>query len=230
MTLLSKGFIGVVGVASGTGVVAFGVYKLNSSEELKTISSLINSQRNKRKLIKSESGSEEAWKTAWQEYRKNFNNLDTNPFSLTWTKGDSPASENATQAFMDACEVQGTKKVKDSKSKDYELFLKYCARDTLMSDLVSENSKRKALVKKDSESEDANWKAVWEEYKKENKDKSNQKDHWKLNDWSTKHSENKVPVSFMERCDQELKRVYYDNEGDDYKKVISWCTETSPSS
>ncbi|CBY93127.1 hypothetical protein HF1_11190 [Mycoplasma haemofelis str. Langford 1] len=226
MTGLSKGLAGAAGAASGTGALAFGIYKLSPSKELKTISSLLDSK--KRKLIKSQNGSEEAWKTAWQEYRKNFNNSNTNPFSLTLAKGTSSvASENATQEFMEACEAQGTKKVKDTESKDYQLFLKYCTRDTLMSDLVLENSKRKALVKKDSESEDANWKAAWAEYKKENTNTANQMDHWKLTDWSTKNSGDKAPVSFMDRCDKELKRAYHDTEGDDYKKVISWCTESS---
>ncbi|CBY93124.1 hypothetical protein HF1_11160 [Mycoplasma haemofelis str. Langford 1] len=225
MTGLSKGLAGAAGAASGTGALVFGIYKLSSSEELKTISSLLDSK--KRKLIKSNDGSEESWKSAWQKYRSDFNSSDKNPFSLTWSKGTSSvSSENATQAFMEACEVQGSKKVKDIESEDYQLFFKYCTRNTLMSDLVVENPSRKALVKVANETEDSKWVAVWEDYKKVNKDKANQADHWKLSDWPNKSSENKVPVSFMTQCETELKREYFDVEGDDYKKVISWCTES----
>ncbi|AEG73441.1 hypothetical protein MHF_1201 [Mycoplasma haemofelis Ohio2] len=224
MTTLSK--IGVAGASSGAGLAALGAYKFGSSEELKTISSLLSSKnKDKRKLVKSTDGAEDSWKKAWKAYRENFNSTGKDPFSLSLIKRTSPVNlDNATQAFMGACETQETKKVKDSKSEDYQLFLQYCTRDTLMSDLVKESG-RKALVKSNTESSDAKWVKVWDEYKKYNTVKTAQSDHWKLDDWDNKNSSSTVPVSFMNKCDSELNRVYYDANGDDFKKVMGWCTE-----
>ncbi|AEW45736.1 hypothetical protein MHC_04400 [Mycoplasma haemocanis str. Illinois] len=227
MTTLYKGIIGAVGVTSGIGLTA--LYKSGSFEKQQVISSLLSSSnKDRRKLVKSSSGAEDGWKQSWKEYREVFNNTGKNPFSLALTKETgSVTSVNATQEFMSACESWESKKVKNIEDEDYQTFLKYCTRNTLMSDLIKENG-RQALVKSGTETSDAKWTKVWEEYKKHNIVKTAQSDYWKLNDWANKNGSSTVPVSFMNRCDSELNRSYYDVHGDDYKKVVDWCTEEAP--
>ncbi|CBY93120.1 hypothetical protein HF1_11120 [Mycoplasma haemofelis str. Langford 1] len=229
MAALSKGAMGAVGAASGTSLAALGAYKFLIQDESKSITSLLASKNpNKRRLVKSDSGEESSWQASWLQYRKDFHSGDKNPFSLTWTKETTPASTKAPSEFMSACETQGTKMVKDVESQDYQLFLKYCTRDTLMSDLVSENPRKQALTKENAESSNADWVAVWKEYKTANPYSAGQKGQWELSDWEGKHNSEKVPLSFMTKCESELNKPYFNIEGSDYRRVISWCTKDAP--
>ncbi|CBY93114.1 hypothetical protein HF1_11060 [Mycoplasma haemofelis str. Langford 1] len=225
LSTAAKSAIGL-GTAGGVASSAAGINYLITSKGF-SISELVKSKSpNKRKLIKSSNGSEDAWQKSWKAYREEFNNSNKNPFSLVLTKG-TVTSTNATQEFMSACETWESRNVKSTEDEDYKVFLKYCTRNTLMSDLVSENPRRKALTKSDTESNAQGWKDAWADYKKKNPYVQDRKGVWDLSDWSTKHNQDNAPVTFMTRCDTELKREYYDIEGEDYNRVISWCTENS---
>ncbi|AEW45734.1 hypothetical protein MHC_04390 [Mycoplasma haemocanis str. Illinois] len=220
-----KSLIGL-GAIGGVASSAVGVNYLLSNRG-SIISELVKSKSlNKRKLIKSSNGSEDAWKKSWQAYREVFNNTGKNPFSLALTKEiGSVTSVNATQEFMSACESWESKKVKNIEDEDYQTFLKYCTRNTLMSDLVSENLGRRVLTKGSEDSDSKGWKDAWSDYKKKNSYVQGKQGIWDLSDWSSKYNQDKAPVTFMTRCDSELKREYYDVKGEDYNRVIDWCTE-----
>ncbi|AEG72624.1 hypothetical protein MHF_0345 [Mycoplasma haemofelis Ohio2] len=190
------------------------------------IASLLKTAYPNKRLITSKTVSDDAWKKAYKAYREANKDKTKDIWSLKdWTKPQATVEEtNATDDFISKCNSNSKLSVVGKDDPLYKQVLAYCTRDTLVSDLISEYGKGKKLLSKDGSDQDAAWKAAWNVYKTRNKDKGENLDPWKLNNWNTKKSGDELPDNYKDKCVEYSKKAAYQLEDENYKNVLDWCT------
>ncbi|CBY93128.1 hypothetical protein HF1_11200 [Mycoplasma haemofelis str. Langford 1] len=201
---------GVAGSAIGTN------YLLNKDP---SIPELIKSKNPEKRLLDKNS-SAEAWKAAWKAYREANKNKEKDIWSIEgWTKGNPATDEAAPEAFKKGCES----KIAGS-SELYDEVVLYCTRKTVLADLVGDDSKRKLLTKVEG-GNTAEWKAVWEEYKKSGTTHNGSGDDaWKLTDWTSVSSKPEAANTFMDKCKANSETEGYDTSVSLYQQLLKYCT------
>ncbi|CBY93177.1 hypothetical protein HF1_11690 [Mycoplasma haemofelis str. Langford 1] len=224
--LLFKSLAGVGGVAAATGA-AIGIPKLLAEEE-HLVSELIATHNPDKRLISLTNLKDEAWKQSWEAYRNDNKSAakgyDT--FKLPdWSGPISQAitSADAVQSFLDACANNSKRKVVTG-SKLYEEVLRYCTRDTTISDLVTE-SKRTPLSKTTQNASAQEWRDAWAAYVRDNA--SDTGDAWSITSYSTekaKANQNQaVSEDFRSKCEQHLASTSI-KDAKLIEQVKAWCT------
>ncbi|CBY93125.1 hypothetical protein HF1_11170 [Mycoplasma haemofelis str. Langford 1] len=205
--------LGTVGGVAGSAIGAN--YLLDKGP---SISDLIKSKNPEKRLLDKNS-SEEAWKAAWKAYREANKNKEKDIWSIEgWTTGASKDSEEAPDTFKQGC----ASRIRGS-SKLYDEVISYCTRKTILADLVKESSGR-ALLAKESGGGSAAWKAVWTEYKKSDTTHTNGKDAWKIDTWSSIHSSENAPDTFMDKCKSNSEVEGHNPDSELYKQLLKYCT------
>ncbi|CBY92292.1 hypothetical protein HF1_02840 [Mycoplasma haemofelis str. Langford 1] len=225
-SLLPKVALGL-GAASATAAgAAYAGGAFSPSGEL--ISKLIKTANPDKREITSTSGEDTNWKEAWKRYRQDNKSKNTGEdvWKLKdWQKPEAGTINNdvaAPTSFIDECKSRLSKKVSGTESDLYKEVLKYCVRDTLVSDLVSETTGKTSLV--DVE-DSTNWDRVWNLYKTHNNGKENGQDTWALNDWKQEKEKPNAPQSFKTACKNKLATKTGDKSHPDYLNFLSWCTK-----
>ncbi|CBY93158.1 hypothetical protein HF1_11500 [Mycoplasma haemofelis str. Langford 1] len=194
---------------AGVGTLAF--KGLSPSKEEKSISSLLSKDHTKRAIAVDEST---AWTSAWASYKASSKD--------SWKLGNG---QDVPEGFKNICRDKLESKVSGTDSRDYQDFLSYCARDTLISDLLKD-SKLTPLSKTDADSSEG-WKKAWEGYIEANKEKLNGDDAWKVKDFKTeKDKKDKALADFRDKCETHLGSKDISNTTL-FDQVKSWCTKTS---
>ncbi|AEW45100.1 hypothetical protein MHC_01170 [Mycoplasma haemocanis str. Illinois] len=177
----------------------------------------------KRLIANSTDGSSDEWKKAWQLYSQAYKDNGKNPFSLALEKPSTvDGNQNAPVEFMNKCAFFLNKEVLDEKDEDYRNVLQYCTRDTLVSDLITENGR--SLIG-ESEGKEA-WQKTWDDYKGKYSTKSNGQDHWTLNGWDSQKSQADAPQVFKQECTKRSKSKAHTLDNKDYQDVLHWCTKS----
>ncbi|AEW45758.1 hypothetical protein MHC_04510 [Mycoplasma haemocanis str. Illinois] len=179
--LFFKSLAGIGGVSVAAGA-AIGIPKL-LEDKGKLVSELIKEKDPGKRLITSKSLDDPYWKKAWEDYRKV--NKDAakgqDAFKLFDWGGQittSITSTEAPQSLVNSCSFNTTKRVSHD-SQLYKNVLKYCTRDSLISDLIKDSGKTPLLKSEDASSSE--WKAAWERYRLANQ---GSEDAWKLSGFS----------------------------------------------
>ncbi|AEW45074.1 hypothetical protein MHC_01040 [Mycoplasma haemocanis str. Illinois] len=223
ISIPAKATLGVLaGGATVTGGAFFykGIFssKKDSVRSKKPISYLIKAFNNNKRLIKgAEKGDSAEWKAAWKLYAADYRNKGENPFFLVQEKPttDPNGSESAPKEFMDKCESLSREEVDNVNDSKYQNVLKYCTRDALVRDLISESGR--LFFNGDD------WKQGWQSYVASNS--QNGEDTWKLSDWNNKKNEsNYVSDELKKKCESKLSGKVDDEKGD-YQNVVNWCSK-----
>ncbi|AEW45127.1 hypothetical protein MHC_01305 [Mycoplasma haemocanis str. Illinois] len=190
------------------------------------IAVLLKTSHPNKRLITSKSVSDDSWKKAYKAYREANKDKIKDIWNLKdWTKPSATVDEtNATDDFISKCNSNSKLEVDGSSDPLYEQVLAYCTRDTLVSDLISEYGKGKRLLSKDGSDQEDAWKAAWNIYKTQNKDKEENQDPWKLSEWKNKKSGNELPNDYKDKCVEYSQKPAYQLENENYKNVLDWCT------
>ncbi|CBY93241.1 hypothetical protein HF1_12330 [Mycoplasma haemofelis str. Langford 1] len=224
-SLALKSLLGLGGVSAATGA-AIGIPKLLGDKE-ELVSTLLKNKNPEKRLISSKEVGDASWKKAWEIYRKDNKNASKgkDTFQLSdWTGSISTNitdSDNATQSFLNACSSHSSKKTLFD-SQLYKDVLKYCTRDTLISDLVSDLGKT-ALSKSSKNADSAEWKGAWERYRAINKNL--QEDIWKLSEFSSKKDQDDQSAleDLRTKCETHLNSKEISNKVF-LGQVVDWCT------
>ncbi|AEW45759.1 hypothetical protein MHC_04515 [Mycoplasma haemocanis str. Illinois] len=206
-------FAAGVTASAGLGVLAINGFSLKSEE---SISSLLSKDLSKRLIASDEI---DYWNQSWNRYKSN---------SDIWNLKKSDSS--LPDIFKVTCKNKLESKVSGKDSQAYKDFLNYCARDTLVSDLIRERAPNKELLTKGNGSED-HWVSVWKLYVNDSRNSKEAKgDHiWKLSDWDSSYSsESKASSGFMDACVANVKKPYV--EGSFYEDTLKFCTKDKASS
>ncbi|CBY93238.1 hypothetical protein HF1_12300 [Mycoplasma haemofelis str. Langford 1] len=224
-SLAFKSLLGLGGVSAVTGA-AIGIPKLLSDDkrEEHLISDLIKVKNPEKRLISSKEVGDSAWKKAWEVYR-NENKLASkgkDAFQLLdWNDpilGDISVSDEANKGLIDICfENSGKRSSLDSQL--YRDVLKYCTRDTKISDLIRDAGKTVLIKGGDSNQ----WKKAWERYRLAHQGSGT--DPWTIDKFSENKSKADQPASedFQNKCVERLERASIS----DVKlidEVTKWCT------
>ncbi|AEW45771.1 hypothetical protein MHC_04575 [Mycoplasma haemocanis str. Illinois] len=192
---------------TGMGILAFKGFSFSKDE--KSISSLLSKDPSKRAIDITEI---DYWKTAWASYK--VSNKDF------WNLGNG---QDVPEGFKTACRDKLESKVSGVDSEDYQNFLSYCSRDTLISDLIKD-SKLVPLSKTEADNTDG-WKKAWESYIDANKEKLNNDDAWKVNNFKTeKDKKDKALADFRDKCETNLGSKDISNTAL-FDQVKKWCTK-----
>ncbi|AEW45763.1 hypothetical protein MHC_04535 [Mycoplasma haemocanis str. Illinois] len=212
MTLTAKLPLFAAGATATVGVGALAVKELAFSKSQESIASLLSQDLSKRAISK-----DEDWSKVWSLYKSSAKDI----WGLKNSGADVPES------FKDACKNKLESKVGSKDSKEYQDFLTYCTRDTLMSDLIKENAPNKELLVKKTGS-DADWVKSWKSYVESEKNKKQAGgDHtWGLSDWNNNYSKlDTAPDSFMDKCVANVKEPFHDIKGTLYLDTLRFCTK-----
>ncbi|AEG72610.1 hypothetical protein MHF_0331 [Mycoplasma haemofelis Ohio2] len=226
---LTKGILGT-GVASATAVgTAYASGAFSSSEEKRElISKLIGISNPERRIITAKVGSDPYWKESWKLYRESNKNKNVGEdlWGLKdWKKPETDTINNDVEApssLMEECDSRLSSEVSGIESDLYKEVLRYCTRDTLVSDLVSETTGKTSLVDVD---DSASWNKVWNLYTTHNNGRGKDQDVWSLNDWDQEKGKPAAPQSFKTACKNKLTTKTGDKTHPDYINFLSWCTK-----
>ncbi|CBY93180.1 hypothetical protein HF1_11720 [Mycoplasma haemofelis str. Langford 1] len=192
---------------AGAGVLA--VNGLPSSKEEKSISSLLSQNPSVRAIS---TGEESDWTKAWTAYKSSGKDI--------WKLGDG---STVPESFKNTCKDKLESKVYGTDSDVYKNFISYCARDTLISDLLKDSGET-PLTKSDEANSDG-WKKAWEAYITANTDKPDGQDDWKIDKFKEEKSKKEKALdAFRDMCESKLGSKEISNATllDQVKK---WCTK-----
>ncbi|AEG73463.1 hypothetical protein MHF_1225 [Mycoplasma haemofelis Ohio2] len=209
-TLKIPMFLAGATATAGVGALAAKGLSPNSEE---SISSLLSKDLSKRLIASDES---DYWTQSWSRYKGS---------SDIWNlrKSDSGVPD----IFKTTCKNKLESKVSGKDSQGYKDFLAYCARDTLVSDLIKERAPNKEILTKGNGSE-SHWVEVWKLYINDTRNsKAVKGDHiWGIGDWDSNYSsESKASAGFMDVCVANAKKPFYDAEGALYLDTLKFCTK-----
>ncbi|AEG72598.1 hypothetical protein MHF_0319 [Mycoplasma haemofelis Ohio2] len=233
---LTKVALGM-GAASATaaGVAYAGGAFSPSGEKEEVVSRLIKTANPGKRVIVTTDVNDSNWKEAWKLYREDNKdkNVGEDIWKLKdWTKPDSGTINNTDQApasFISECHSRSSNKTIKTDSNLYKEVLRYCTKDTQVSDLIAENNKDKTLLDTSSQSGDsspsADWINAWEVYKKYNEGKGASADAWQLESWESKKAGTVLPSDFKTKCATKLQTKTFDLNNEDYRGVLAWCTK-----
>ncbi|AEG73485.1 hypothetical protein MHF_1249 [Mycoplasma haemofelis Ohio2] len=211
---------GGAAAASGIGAIAYGDL-LSFQTQKEAISSLLSKDPAKRAIGTTE---EEEWKKTWARYRDSKEDI--------WKLGD--LSGDAPTEFKNACKSKLDLEVSGSDSKEYKDFLLYCSRDTLISDLIKENSKGRVLLE-GTDVSSTDWQNAWKAYSEDSRNQKGESETniWNLSDWKTQNSQQNAPQSFITKCSSNIKHPSHDIHDPLYIDTVKFCTKdktTAPAS
>nr|WP_045118479.1 hypothetical protein [Mycoplasma haemocanis] len=230
LPILAKGALGLVAVGvTATGVVyASGFLDKNTTKE-ELISSLLSVSHPQKRFIKASDGTDPRWKEAWKRYKKDNESKKTGAdvWSLVgWIKPNSSKVNNdepAPDYFIQECKSRSSHKTAGTSSELYKSVLKYCTRDTLVSDLISEYGQGKRILSNSSSEEE--WKEVWKIYRDQNKVNSKSIDDWKFSDWGTTKDGDTLPTDYKKKCAEMSAELAFETTDIKYLNVLSWCSK-----
>ncbi|AEW45794.1 hypothetical protein MHC_04690 [Mycoplasma haemocanis str. Illinois] len=203
---------------AGLGIAASkGLFSSKGKKE--SISSLLSKNPSNRVIGVSE---EDNWKKSWKSYKESNKDF----WKLGNLVGESP------DAFKSKCKERLDLKVSGVDSEEYQNFLKYCSRKTLVSDLIGERNPNKEIITTDTAT-DQSWVASWGSYidDSRNKQSSGGTNIWNLSDWGTTYSQkNQVPASFIAKCKSNVSSPSHDILDPLYLDTLKFCTKDKASS
>ncbi|CBY92313.1 hypothetical protein HF1_03050 [Mycoplasma haemofelis str. Langford 1] len=226
---LAKGALGL-GAASATATgaaYAGGLFNKNSKEEL--VSTLLKIFHPQKRLITASERSDSKWKEAWKKYKKDNEAKKSGEDSWSlkgWTKPDASkvnSDEAAPDYFVRECKSRSSQKTSGTSSDLYQNVLKYCTRDTLVSDLISEYGKGKKLLT--TSSSEGDWKEVWKLYRDQNKANNKSVDDWKFSDWGAKKEGDTLPTDYQKKCSEKSLEPAFEIGDVKYLNVLTWCSK-----
>ncbi|CBY93149.1 hypothetical protein HF1_11410 [Mycoplasma haemofelis str. Langford 1] len=225
-SLALKSLAGIGGVLAATGA-AIGIPKL-LEDKRQLISKLIEIHNPKKRLITATSLDDPSWKKSWEAYRKANKDAAKGKDTFQLPDWSGPISESisevsAVQSLLNACS-SNSKKKSSLDSPLYQDVLKYCTRDTLISDLLKESG-RKLLSKTRNNANSAEWRGVWAAYVKVNTE--NTGDAWGISSYQTEKAKSgdsfSVSDDFMTKCESKLASSSIEDKTL-LDQVKSWCT------
>ncbi|CBY93150.1 hypothetical protein HF1_11420 [Mycoplasma haemofelis str. Langford 1] len=211
MTSTAKLPLFMAGATATAGVGALAAKDLVFPKSQESISSLLSKDPSKRAILEGED-----WSNSWKAYKASGKDI--------WALGNG---DQVPESLKTTCKNKLESKVDSKDSQGYKDFLDYCARNTLVSDLIKEHAPNKELLVKKTGT-DADWVKVWKLYVESEK---NQKqaggDHtWGLSDWDKNHSIlTTAPDSFMDKCVANAKESFHDVQGALYLDTLKFCTK-----
>ncbi|AEG72587.1 hypothetical protein MHF_0307 [Mycoplasma haemofelis Ohio2] len=219
-----KAGAGVAGAGAAATTGGILLHKELTKPKTYLIRDLLASKNPEKRLIsKSTDGSSDEWKAAWKLYSQAYKDNNKNPFSLTLEKPSTvDGNQKAPIEFMNKCEFLLNQKVSSEADDNYKNVFQYCTRDTLVSDLITENGRK--LIG-ESEGKEA-WQKTWDDYKGKNSTHSNGKDHWTLNGWDNQKNQADAPQVFKQECTKRSKSKAHTLDNKDYQDVLLWCTKS----
>ncbi|AEG72605.1 hypothetical protein MHF_0326 [Mycoplasma haemofelis Ohio2] len=193
----------------------------------KTIASLLREKHPQKRLISSSSVSDLDWKKAYKTYREG--NKERNKGQDIWKlDGWDRLSEvqevDTTTEFISRCNSNKLVEVEGEQDPLYKQVLRYCTRDTLVKDLIFENTS-KQLLNSASDQDTSGWTAAWEVYRTQNKASDKGKDAWEFSDWDSKKDKTELPADYKTKCDSKASIPAFKLDNEDYKNVLNWCTK-----
>ncbi|CBY92300.1 hypothetical protein HF1_02920 [Mycoplasma haemofelis str. Langford 1] len=226
ISTLGKVTLGLsTGATATAGAVYFGTDLFKEEISKRTISSLLREKNPEKRLIIAAPPSDKAWKDAWANYRNE--NKDSNPWGIkTWSKitQDVQSGDNAPDDFVSKCATQTILEVPNEKDSLYVEVLKYCTRNTVVSDLIAENTSKK-LLNGTGDQDSGGWAAAWEVYRTQNKASSKTKDTWEFSDWDSKKDKTELPTDYKTKCTSQANVPAFTLDNKNYKNVLAWCTK-----
>ncbi|AEW45116.1 hypothetical protein MHC_01250 [Mycoplasma haemocanis str. Illinois] len=227
---LTKCVLGLGGITVTAAGAAYAGGAFSSFKEKELISKLIKTSNPDKREITTTTGTDALWKAAWKMYR--YDNKDKNPGEDVWKLNDWKKPDNETinndveapTSFINECKSQLSKKTFGIESDLYKEVLRYCTRDTLVKDLITENisGTGKQLLQ---DGDTSGWNAAWQQYLNDNKVKEKDKDKWKLSDWGSNSVSGTISANFKSTCSSKSTSKAYSVDNEDYKDVVSWCTK-----
>ncbi|AEG72630.1 hypothetical protein MHF_0351 [Mycoplasma haemofelis Ohio2] len=209
--------------ATATGAAyAGGLFDKNVKEEV--ISTLLKTSNPQKRLITSTSNTDSKWQEVWKKYKEDnaAKKAGEDLLSLEgWGKSVSEEENIVPNYFINGCKSKASQKTSGTNSPLYQNFLKYCTRDTLVSDLISENGR--TLLTDTSSTED--WKGVWNAYKNANKSDSGSTDKWGFSDWTQKKDNDELPTDYKTRCSTKASETAFETTDIKYLNVLNWCSK-----
>ncbi|CBY93184.1 hypothetical protein HF1_11760 [Mycoplasma haemofelis str. Langford 1] len=202
-----------------TATAGLGVAASKGLFSKESISSLLSKDLSKRVIKDLE---EDNWKKSWKSYKESQKDV----WKLGNLDGEAP------DAFKSKCKEQLDLKVSGVDSDEYKNFLKYCSRDTLVSDLIKENNPNREVITSDSDT-DPSWVASWGIYidDSRNQQSASGTNIWNLSDWGTNYSQKtKAPASFRTQCKSNVSSPSHDINGSLYLDTVKFCTKDKSSS
>ncbi|CBY92299.1 hypothetical protein HF1_02910 [Mycoplasma haemofelis str. Langford 1] len=227
-TLKAASTFAAAGTAAAGGVY-FGtdIFKEKNTVTKRTIASLLREKHPQKRLISSDSISDPDWRKAYKLYREENKDRDKGQDTWkldSWTRPSEVSQEvDATSEFISKCNSSKLLEVSGELDSLYQQVLKYCTRDTLVKDLISESSGKRLLSSSEGQDAEA-WSKVWDAYKTQNNVDGKGKDVWEFSDWSEKKSGTDLPKDFKTKCDEKAKLPTFTLENENYRNVLSWCT------
>ncbi|AEG73490.1 hypothetical protein MHF_1254 [Mycoplasma haemofelis Ohio2] len=211
-SLAAKSLLGLAGATATAGLGTLAVKGLPSPKEQVSISSLLSKDPSRRVIADGESSH---WTSAWTSYKNSGKDI--------WGLGKG---ESVPDDLKTTCKNKLDSKVEGKDSEEYQSFLSYCSRYTLVSDLISENNPNKEPIPKGN-GESQEWKKAWKAYVDDQRtSKTDNGDGvWKLGDWKDHHSKDVAPTSFMGKCETNFQTLFYDLSGGLYLDTVSFCTK-----
>ncbi|CBY93212.1 hypothetical protein HF1_12040 [Mycoplasma haemofelis str. Langford 1] len=221
-SVATKALLGLLG--AGTAGVG-GMYLLKSGDSGKYIYELIDEDATL-ELLTSKNKEDENWKSAWEQYRIDNKSKDRDPWGIgNWSSLKNNAGKNVPQEFLNKCESNSKKKVGSKKDALYVEVSKWCAREKRVAASSLLDSDNKVLLTSDTQASDNAWKAVWDAYRNDYKETSN--NPWGIQDWDNLKSKDNqnAPNDFMARCAEVAKALVLDKEDPAYQILSKYCTK-----
>ncbi|CBY92257.1 hypothetical protein HF1_02490 [Mycoplasma haemofelis str. Langford 1] len=226
MSSLTKGALGVAGLGTATtGAIYFGKDLISGDNRAKTsIRELIKNVNPDKRLISGNAVTDPYWQEAWKAYREGNKSNAKDIWNVTgWTQTTGNVDiVNAPEAFINTCNSKLSEEVLDSNDPLYSQVVKYCVRDTLVSDLIGETKGKSLLVKGEGFGKDEHWKAVWKLYKQDN---SSGTDKWNLNNWTSIKDQEDAQEAFASMCMEKSKVKEYKLTQPTYLDALKYCTK-----
>ncbi|AEW45097.1 hypothetical protein MHC_01155 [Mycoplasma haemocanis str. Illinois] len=205
---------------TGGALVYREVYKTPSKKPIYELIKTLN--RDKRLISKSETGNSKEWQAVWKLYKEEYQNKESNPLSINSEQlKNSTSNQDAPTEFMNKCESFSRELVLDEKNGRYQDVIKYCTRNTLVQDLVSESGRK--LI----DETNGNWSESWKSYRAANSGKGNNQDTWQLSDWeSKKNADSTISDNLKVKCKEKLGEEAGVKSVQDFQDVVNWCSES----
>ncbi|CBY92296.1 hypothetical protein HF1_02880 [Mycoplasma haemofelis str. Langford 1] len=214
LSTLVKGTVGAGAVGTTVAGAAYAGGFFDKESKTEAVSSLLKIFNPNKRFITTSEGSDSHWKANWDQYKK-----DKDIWKLKDRNKSSSSDENAPSYFISECQTRRSSQVSGAESDLYKEVLRYCTRDTLVKDLISENATGRRLLL--SSDDKTIWQPVWDDYKTKY---ANSADAWSLEQWDTKKSESDVPEVFKQACSKKSEEPSFKVGDEKYQNVLTWCT------
>ncbi|CBY93123.1 hypothetical protein HF1_11150 [Mycoplasma haemofelis str. Langford 1] len=218
---LAKPIAGLAGL-SAVSVGGVLLYKSPTPELEKPVTSSLRdllSKKNKGKRLISEKEDHYYWTIGWKAYLSD--NKESNPWGISdWSKNKAfdPKQEVPT-SFIDSCLENSKKEIAEGDSL-YSQVIRYCTRNTTVSDLILENASGRDLMAKAEGFTYPSWNTALSDYKKAVEVTG-------TDVWGIKIQDPQALNTLMDKCSEKSSFETGDVDSEVYKQVLSWCTEAS---